>query len=164
MLYNTCVPRSILHSPYLQSTSNSLAQANTATAIPTAIIARCTLRVDHCILPIVHCLLPSARCPSLTARPLLPIAWPGGMCGAIESAALAVRQELACRIHSRSPHPQLTKSSQHGLNLVVLDSTSPILLHSQGAHCSMFTAHGPMPIAHCPLPSAWAGGVHGAIG
>ena len=34
-------------------------------------------------------------------------AWPGGMRGAIESAALAVWQELACQIHNRSPHPQI---------------------------------------------------------
>ena len=83
MLYSACAPRSILHSPYLHSTSNSLAQANTATAIPAAIIARCPLRIDHCILPSGHCLLPSARCPSLTAHYLLPIARPGGIRGAI---------------------------------------------------------------------------------
>ena len=69
MLYSACVPRSILHSPYLHSTSNSLAQANTATAIPAAIIARCPLRIDHCILPIAHCLLHQPA-----AHNLLPIA------------------------------------------------------------------------------------------
>ena len=69
MLYSTCVPRSILQSPYLHITSNSLAQANTATAIPAAIVARCPLRIDHCILPIAHCLLHQPA-----AHNLLPIA------------------------------------------------------------------------------------------
>ena len=118
MLYSTCVPRSILHSPYLHSTWNSLAQANMATAIPDVIIVRCPSRIDYCILPIAHCLLPSARRPSLTAYNLWPIAWPGGMRGAIESAALAVRQELACQTHSRSPHPQITSCrSQNPLKI-----------------------------------------------
>ena len=31
----------------------------------------------------------------------LPLSRPGGMCGAIESAALAVWQDLACRIESK---------------------------------------------------------------
>ena len=66
------------------------------------------LRIEPCMVPIAQCLLPTTLCPSLTAHYPLPIAWPGGMRGAIESAALAVRQELACRIHSRSPHPQIT--------------------------------------------------------
>ena len=88
------------------------------TAIPSAIIVRCPLRIDHCILPIALCLLPSARCPSLTAKCLLPMVRPGGMRGAIESAALAVRQELACRIDSRSPHPQITSCrSQNPLKI-----------------------------------------------
>ena len=69
MLYSACVPRSILHSPYLHSTSNSLAQANTATAIPAASIARCPLRIDRCISSIAYCLLHQPA-----AHNLLPIA------------------------------------------------------------------------------------------
>ena len=112
LLYSPCSTVYVFLGPYsssyLHSTSNSLAQANTATAIPAAIIARCLLRIDHCILPIAHCLLPSARCPSLPAHYLLPIAWPGGMRGAIESAALAVWQELACQIESTSPNSPIS--------------------------------------------------------
>ena len=69
MLYSICVPRSVLHSPYLHSTWNSLAQANTATAIPDVVIARCPSRIDYCILPIAHCLLHQPA-----AHNLLPIA------------------------------------------------------------------------------------------
>ena len=45
-------------------------------------------------------------CSPLHRFPVAPLhksAWPGGMCGAIESAALAVWQELACQIQSTSP-------------------------------------------------------------
>ena len=38
-------------------------------------------------------------------------AWPGGMRGAIESAALAVWQALACQIQSPSTHPQITSAA-----------------------------------------------------
>ena len=79
------------------------AQAKAAAAIPTAIVARCPLRIKHCIVPIAQCLLPTTLCPSLTAHYPLPFAWPGGMRGAIESAALAVWQELACQTQSTSP-------------------------------------------------------------
>ena len=60
------------------------AQAKTAAAIPAAIVARCPLRIKHCIEPIAQCLLPTTLCPSITAHYPLPIAWPGGMRGAIE--------------------------------------------------------------------------------
>ena len=60
------------------------AQAKAAAAIPAAIVARCPLGVKHCIVPIAQCLLPTTLCPSLTAHYPLPIAWPGGMRGAIE--------------------------------------------------------------------------------
>ena len=69
MLYSTCVPKSIFRSPYLHSTWNSPVQANTATTIQAAIIARCTLLIDNCIMPIAHCLLHQPA-----AHNLLPIA------------------------------------------------------------------------------------------
>ena len=52
-------------------------------------------RMDlSCSLPIAYCSLPMAR--------------PGGMRGAIESAALAAWQALACQIQSTSPKLQIS--------------------------------------------------------
>ena len=65
--------------------SHRCAHAQAATAIPTAVFARCPLRIEPCMVPIAQCLLPTTLCPSLTAHYPLPIAWPGGMRGAIES-------------------------------------------------------------------------------
>ena len=64
--------------------SHRCAHAQAATAIPTAIFARCPLRIEPCMVPIAQCLLPTTLCPSLTAHYPLPTAWPGGMRGAIE--------------------------------------------------------------------------------
>ena len=55
------------------------------------------------------------------------------------------------------------KSKKHELNLAVLHPTCSILIHLRDAHCSMSTTHGPPPIAQCPLPIAWPGGMRGAI-
>ena len=55
--------------------------------------------LSHFPFPISHFPFPISYFPCP-----LPMARPGGMRGAIESPALAVWQELACRIQSRSPH------------------------------------------------------------
>ena len=104
------------------------AQTRAATAIPAAIVARCLLRIEHCIVPIAQRLLPTTLCSSLTAHYPLPIAWPGGMRGAIESAALAVRQELACQIQTTSPKLQIT--SCRSQNPLIISPSAPA--HSAG--------------------------------
>ena len=56
---------------------------------------------DHFPWSIFLFLLPIFLLPAPSSRP-------GGMRGAIESATFAVWQELACRIQTTSPHPQIT--------------------------------------------------------
>ena len=69
---------------------------------------------QYCIMPIAQCLLPRALCPSLTAHYPMPIAWPGGMRGAIESAALGLKP----RHGVSNPQP---KSISSNSNLQISD-------------------------------------------
>ena len=57
---------------------------------------------------IAHCTFLISHCPLLIAPCSLLFTWPGGMHEAIESAALAVWQELACQIETTSPKSQIT--------------------------------------------------------
>ena len=77
-------------------------------------------------LPAVFFPRPCSLFPPILSHNPMPSSRPGGMRGAIESAALAVWQALACRIHNRSPY----RRSQICRSLTPLKSPPSAPAHS----------------------------------